>query len=172
MNLEYKQLLPEDFHPDSRVWIYQSSRLFFISEALQIEELLEAFIANWDSHGKKVKGYANLLFGTFIVIIADRSVTEVSGCSTDASVRVIKEIEKLFKVDLFNRTNLAFYVKEKIQMLPLSQLNYALENQFINPETMYFNNTLETKQEMEENWIIPLKDSWLKSKIKSTDITN
>jgi hypothetical protein len=125
--------------------------------------MLENFVDKWESHGKKVKGYANLLFGTFIVIIADDTVTEVGGCSTDASVRVIKEIEKQFNVDLFNRNSLAFYIKEKIQQIPLSQLNYALENQFISPETIYFNNTVGTKQDLEEKWIMPLKSSWLNS---------
>jgi len=59
MNAHHNELLPEDFAGDSRVWIYQSPRLFFLSEALQIEELLEAFVRDWKSHGTPVKGYAN-----------------------------------------------------------------------------------------------------------------
>src|SRR5437016_1737984 len=34
MSFEYQHLIPEDFHSDSKVWIYQSSRLFTLSEAL------------------------------------------------------------------------------------------------------------------------------------------
>src|SRR5688572_14119269 len=101
MNLDYRSLLPENFDPTSRVWIYQSSRLFFISEALEIEELLNDFVANWRSHGAVVKGYANLFFGQFIVLMADESEAGVSGCSTDSSVHLIKGIEQRFKVDLF-----------------------------------------------------------------------
>src|SRR5678816_4958372 len=93
MNLEYQQQIPENFDDGSRVWIYQSSRLFFLSEALQIEELLENFVSAWQSHGVPVKGYANLFFGQFIVLMADESATGVSGCSTDSSVRLIKHIE-------------------------------------------------------------------------------
>ena len=55
MNFEYKHLLNEDFDPASRVWIYQSSRLFTISEALQIEEMIDQFSHNWHSHGVPVK---------------------------------------------------------------------------------------------------------------------
>ncbi len=72
------------------------------------------------------------------------------------------------KVDLFNRQMLAFYVKEKIQLLPLGQLNYALENGFITPETLYFNNLAATKQDLLGNWIIPVNKSWLAKKIKAT----
>src|SRR5580698_2055334 len=147
MNLSYKELLPEDFAPDSRVWIYQSNRLFTMSEALQIEDLLNDFAKNWQSHGTPVKGYANLFFGQFIILMADESATGVSGCSTDSSVRLIKEIERLFNVNLFDRLLLAFLVKEKVQLLPLPQINYAVKNDFVNQETIYFNNTVLTKEE-------------------------
>ncbi|HEX4849999.1 MAG TPA: hypothetical protein VFV08_04290, partial [Puia sp.] len=98
MNLQYERLLPEDFSPSSRVWIYQSSRLFTISEALEIEDLLHEFASHWQSHGTPVKGYGNLFFGQFIILMADESATGVSGCSTDSSVRLIKSIENKFAV--------------------------------------------------------------------------
>jgi hypothetical protein len=165
MDFNYKHLIPEDFHPTSRVWIYQASRLFFIGEALEIEVILEGFTENWQSHGAKVKGYANLLFGQFIVLIADETCAGVSGCSTDSSVRLIKSIEERFKVDMFNRQNLAFVVKDKIQLLPLSQLKYAVENNFIDGDTVYFNNLVETKDELLTKWMIPVKESWVAKRI-------
>ncbi|HTF31441.1 MAG TPA: hypothetical protein VK625_21435 [Flavitalea sp.] len=164
MNLNYENLLPEEFAGDSRVWIYQSSRMFSLGEALQIEEILEAFVSNWKSHGTPVEGYANLFFGQFIVLMADESATGVSGCSTDSSVRLIKELEQVFKVTLFDRLSLAFVIKESIQLLPMSQLNYAVEKSFITGDTLYFNNLVQTKKELIENWIIPVKNSWLAKK--------
>jgi hypothetical protein len=161
MNLSYKEFLPADFAPDSRVWIYQSHRLFTISEALDMEEVLNQFVAGWNSHGTPVKGYANLLFGQFIILMADETATGVSGCSTDSSVRVIKELEKTFQVPLFDRQSMAFVIKDKVQVLPLSQIAYALENGFLNKDTLYFNNTVQTKEELENRWIIPLSASWL-----------
>lgn len=165
MNIDINEQIPEDFSGDSRVWIYQCSRLFFLSEALQIEELLENFVGQWKSHGTPVKGYANLFFGQFIILMADESAAGVSGCSTDSSVHIIKEIEKLFKVDLFNRQTLAFLIKDKVQLLPLSQLKYAVENNFIDETTTYINNTVTTKNELLQSWLIPVKDSWLAKRI-------
>jgi hypothetical protein len=165
MNLEYKDLIPQNFHPASRVWIYQSNRLLTIGEALEIEDMLNEFIENWNSHGAKVKGYANLFFGQFIVLMADETQAGVSGCSTDSSVRLIKNIEETFKVDMFNRQTLAFLVKDKVQLLPLSQFKHAIENDFITPETIYFNNLVVTKEELLNKWMTPIKDSWLARKI-------
>ncbi len=164
----YKTNCPADFSDQSKVWIYQSNRLFTISEAFDIDHILQDFIASWKSHGAPVKGFANLYFGQFIVLMADETATTVGGCSTDSSVHVIKKIEQLCKVDLFNRQNLAFYIKDKIELLPLNQFNYALENQFIQLDTPYFNNTVATKGSWLKEWIIPVKESWLSSRIKKT----
>lgn len=171
MNIDFRGQIPADFAPTSRVWIYQCSRLFFLSEALHIEDILEQFVASWKSHGATVKGYGNLFFGQFIVLMADESATGVSGCSTDSSVHIIKEIEKLFKVDLFDRQSLAFIIKDKVQLLPLSQLNYAVENNFIDGSTIYFNNTVTSKEELLEKWMVPLKDSWLAKRINHLLVT-
>ena len=166
MNLEYKHLLPENFSDESHVWIYQSSRLFSLSEALEVEELINKFTAEWRSHGAEVDAYGNLFFGQFVVLMADERKAGVSGCSTDSSVRFIKQLGEKFGVDFFNRTNLAFVVKDKVQLLPMTQLSYAAQNFFIDSDTVYFNNLVQTKKELEQKWILPIKDSWLATKLK------
>ncbi len=165
MNLEFVHLLPKNFSPNSRVWIYQSNRLFSLSEALDIEVAINEFCEEWTSHGAEVKAFGNLFFGQFVVLMTDETAVGVSGCSTDSSVRFIKELGNRYHVDFFDRMNLAFVVKEKIQVLPLAQLQYATDNGFITSETLYFNNLVQTKKELENNWIIPVNNSWLQQKI-------
>ena len=166
MNLEYKSLLDKSFDDQSKVWIYQSSRLFSLQEALHIEDLLKEFVAGWKSRGTPVKGSAYLFFGQFIILMADERATGVSGCSTDSSVRLIKEIENKYGTSLFDRTTLAFLVKDKLQLLPLAQLQYAVDKGYINADTIYFNNLVQTKEELINNWLIPVKESWLTRKIR------
>jgi len=168
MNTNFQELLPTDFAKDSRVWIYQSSRLFSFSEALQVEELLNNFIGGWLSHNMPVKGFGNLFFGQFIILMADETATGVGGCSTDSSARFIKQMEQQFGVTLFDRQSLAFLVKDKVQLLPLAQLQYAIDNNFITPDTLYFNNLVQNKKELETNWLVPMKDSWLAKRVAFT----
>ena len=161
MNLSYKEIIPEYFSVDSKVWIYQSNRIFTIHEALQIEEKLNEFTREWKSHQSPVKGFGTLFFGRFIILMADETATGVSGCSTDSSVRLIKELEQVYHVTLFERTLLAFIIKDQIQLLPVSQLKYAFENNFIGCDTLFFDNNISTKSSLMEKWIIPIKDSWI-----------
>ena len=171
MKLDYKSLIDQNLHADSRVWIYQANRIFSLDEALAIEVILNDFAEQWKSHGVPVKGAAYLFFGQFIILIADETATGVSGCSTDSSVRMIKDIEKQFGVNLFDRTTLAFVVEDKVQLLPMTQLQYAVDNGFISGNTSYFNNLVNTKEELESRWILPLKDSWIAARITLPGVT-
>lgn len=126
-----------------------------------MEDDLNEFVRQWKSHGEPVKGYVNLFFGRFLVFMADETEITVGGCSTDSSVRFVKELEKKYNADFFNRLTLSFLVKDKVEMVPLSQVDYALQNGLITENTLYFNNTVLTRKELETRWIIPVKESWL-----------
>jgi hypothetical protein len=166
MNLEYKKFLNPDFPPESKVWIYQSSRLLKMDEAFTAEEMLKEFVANWKSHGKPVTAQGLILFGYFLVLIADETQTHVGGCSTDTSQRLIKTIGEKFQINFFDRNQLAFVVNDGIEFLPYQQVPYALKHHFLSGDTLYFNNLVSTKKELEEKWMIPIKESWLADKVE------
>src|SRR5690606_38572454 len=128
-------LIPADFSDKSRVWVYQSSRPFSEKEEAEINEQLLQFYMQWQAHGAGVKGWAALLFRRFIVMMADEEEVAVSGCSTDSSVRVIKSIERQYEVNLFDRMSLTFLVKGQPEVLPLGQVQYALDKGYIDIDT-------------------------------------
>ena len=150
--------LVESTQPD--IEIFEGNRELFKVP----EEILEAFTDSWKSHGAPVKGFATILYGQFIVIMADESQTGVGGCSTDSSVHVIKQIELMNNVQMFNRELLAFWVNGKVQTIPMAQVAYALENGILQKDTLYFNNLVANKAEMEAKWMQPISESWLGKK--------
>jgi hypothetical protein len=165
-------IIPADFSDNARVWIYQSSRPFIEKEATEINDQLEQFYTHWQSHGDVVKGWAQLLFRQFVVVMADETDTTVSGCSTDSSVRIIKSIERQYSVNMFDRLMLTFLVKDKAEMLPLGQVQYAIDKGYINKDTPLFNNTVETKKELLENWLVPAGNTWLARQVKFNAMQN
>jgi hypothetical protein len=167
MKLDYQHIIPENLSKKTRVWIYQSSRLFTLSEALQLEEELKEFSESWLSHGTRVNASCFLFFGYFIILMADEAETTVSGCSTDSSVRFVKKIEQTYSVSLFDRTNLAFIVKDKIELLPLSQVSYAFQNGYINESTLFFDNSIQDISAFMNKWLIPVADSWLGKRLNN-----
>ena len=162
---ELKNIIPAELSDNSRVWIYQSSRAFIEKEENEVNEQLHQFYSHWQAHGAPVKGWAKLLFRQFVVVIADETNVEVSGCSTDSSVRVIKSLERQYDVNFFDRMMITFLVKGKAEMLALNQVQYAIDKGYINKDTPLFSNVISTKKELFEKWLIPLKDSWLADRV-------
>ncbi|GAA4465811.1 hypothetical protein GCM10023093_18630 [Nemorincola caseinilytica] len=158
-------MIPAGFPDNARVWVYQCSRAFIEKEAREVNEQLHHFYAGWQTHGSPVKGWAGLLFRQFVVVIADETDEQVSGCSTDSSVRVIKSLERQYNVNFFDRMMITFLVKGKAEMLPFAQVQYAIEKGYITPDTMLFNNVVTNKKELYTKWMVPLKDSWLAGRV-------
>ena len=82
------------------------------------------------------------------------------------SIVIVRGIIAVFAFHLLHY----FFVKEKIQLLPMNQLAYAIENGFIDGNTLYFNNLVQTKKDLAEEWIVPLKDSWLGKKLNLQEV--
>ena len=171
MNINFQHLIPGDFDDNSHVWIYQSNRLFTTGEGSQIEQFLQNFTRDWQANGIPIKGYSGLFFNQLIVLMLDHTTQEV-GNETDNYLRLIKSIEKIFEVDLFDRSMLAFIIQERIQVLPLSRLNFSIEKDFITAETLYFNNAVLTKKQLLNTWIIPVKESWLAKRVETQVVDN
>lgn len=145
----------DEIDNDSRVWIYQSDKLMSDTEKSLIENHLSNLCDNWNTHGKPVH-CSYFVKDWFICLLVDESINNASGCSIDSSVTTIKNIEQEFKIDFFNRLNIAFMDNKVAKVLPLSKFK-----NIINEDIMVFNNLVKTKKELESSWIIPIQDSWL-----------
>lgn len=161
MQQDLTTILPAHFADTARVWIYQSNRPFTETAAATIRQQLASFVQSWQSHGAPVKGFGAVLYHHFILLMADETHTDVSGCSTDSSVRLIKSIEQQLDVALFNRQLLAFWVDGLVRLVPLSQLDAALAQGTIDANTLYFNNTVPTKKDLLQQWLVRAGESWL-----------
>lgn len=157
----WKQTIPPGFSPASRVWIYQSSRPFQEKELAEIKEQLYQFYAQWMSHNRPVKGWAGILFDQMILVVADDTGDRLCGSAVDHSVRVMKSLERQYEVSLLDRMTLGFLHQGKVALLPIVQISHALEMGKIDGNTLLFNNTITTRAQLEDQWLIPVKDSWL-----------
>ncbi len=167
--MDLEKIIPEELASNSRVWIYQADRPFMDLQVVEIDEQLQNFYLQWQSHGAPVKGWAKCIYNQFIVVLADVAHMGIGGCSTDSMVRVIKSFERQYSINLFDRLTLTFLINEKVQPLPMQQVSYALEKGFIETDSLLFNNLVETKAQLLKEWLVPLNKSWLWSKVVNLD---
>jgi hypothetical protein len=145
----------------ARVWIYQSGRKLTEVEKHTISEALSTFTETWVAHGNPLKTSFKIFYDQFIVLAADESFNEASGCSIDGSVRVMKQIDEQYRLNLFDRTNVAFK-KDSIEVINLNNLSKTLGEGVWQSDTLVFNNVITTKGELEKAWILPAGQTWLK----------
>jgi hypothetical protein len=151
------------FSPQSKVWIYQSNRRFTDQETSEIQNILNDFVAQWTAHGHQLKAKAEIFHQYFIVLTVDQDVANATGCSIDASVRVIKEIESKFGLDLFDRFNMAYKIDDDVHVATKEDFETLISIKKIGLDTIVFNNLVQTLEDFEQKWEVPLQDSWHKN---------
>ena len=152
----------ESLSETSKIWIYQSNREFSDNELEIIKTKLDSFIENWQGHGDDLKASYQLKYNQFIILAVDEKFNEVSGCSIDASVNLIKQFEKEFMLDLTNKLNISFKDNKNINIVSLTDFKHYVKQGKINLNTIVFNNMVTSKADYINNWEVTADKSWHK----------
>ncbi|MBT8273251.1 MAG: ABC transporter ATPase [Bacteroidia bacterium] len=155
MLVEFNQL-PET----SRVWIYQANRSFTEDELAEIRSKLDMFIEQWTAHGSDLESGYIIEYKRFIIIGLNQNLNNATGCSIDASVHFIQQLEKDYNVDLMDKMNVSYKQGEFVAYKELSEFKKMAKDRAISKNTIVFNNLVATKAEFLEHWEVPAKDSW------------
>ncbi|GAA3554703.1 ABC transporter ATPase [Snuella lapsa] len=148
--------LPEE----SRVWIYQANRSFTDSEIEEISAKVEQFIENWTAHGGDLKVGYLIEYKRFIVLGLNQNLNKATGCSIDASVHFIQQLEKDYNVDLMDKMNVSYKQGQFIAYKSLTDFKKMAKDKAVSKNTIVFNNLVTNIAEFKNNWEVPASDSW------------
>ncbi len=151
----------DDLPSTARVWIYQADRPLTDAELAAVEGPLAQFTAAWTSHGADLHAAAEFRHRQFLLIGLDEAVAGASGCSIDASVRFVCELETALAVHLLSKDHLAFAGPDGLALLDRRALKAAVAAGTLRPTTPYFDNTVATKAEVDAQWPAPAERTWL-----------
>ena len=145
---------------NARVWVYQSNRIFSEIEAKQIEKFAKEFVATWKAHGAKLLADATVFENVFLIIAVDEIQQQASGCSIDASVKIVNEVQKVFKTDFFDRMVQTFKPENGLVQAKLSELDKYFENGTLTENTLVFDPLLNNLGKLRSEFLKPIKNSW------------
>ena len=145
---------------NSRIWIYQSHRILNSDEEDRIMVMLNNFTSQWLAHGHALAAHGEILHQQFIILSVDEAVAGATGCSIDKSLYLMKEIEKEFDLNLFDRFRIAYRENESIINCSREEFEEQIKSGHITDHTLVFNNLISKRKELQNGWEIPLKDSW------------
>lgn len=152
----------EEMPKSARVWIYQANRSFSKEEKGFISTSTKKFLDQWIAHGTQLKSSFKIFHHKFLILSVDEQVAKASGCSIDASVGLIKSIESNLNLNFFDRSKIAFLINDKVFLYDLKNIKALISEGTIKNQTLTFNNLVKDISQLEKQWIIPAKDSWLR----------
>ena len=144
----------------ARIWIYQCNRSFSDSEIKEISEKLTAFLKGWMAHGADLKSGFEIKYKRFIVIALDQEINAATGCSIDASVKFIQELETTYNFDLMDKMNVSYKQGEYVAYKTLTDFKKMAKDKAVSKNTIVFNNLVNSKAEYLEFWEVPASESW------------
>lgn len=150
----------ESLPEESRVWIFQANRSFSEQELQEIEEKLTNFITQWTAHGADLKASFEIRYKRFIILALDQKLNTATGCSIDASVHFIQQLEKEYSVDLLDKMNVSYKQGEHVAYKQLNDFRKMAKEKAVSPKTIVFNNLVNNKAEYLSEWEVPASESW------------
>ena len=95
------------------VWVYQINRKLNTQEEALILAKLQDFADNWTAHQSPLPANVLIKYHQFIVLTADESSTKASGCAIDSATHAMQDIEKEFKLNLFDRQLFTYKIQRQ-----------------------------------------------------------
>lgn len=145
---------------ESRVWIYQANRSFTEKEIEEIQSKLDVFIQNWTAHGSDLQSGYTIKYKRFIILGLNQNLNKATGCSIDASVHFIQQLEKDYNVDLMDKMNVSYKQGEYVAYKTLTDFRKMAKEKAVSKNTIVFNNLVTNIAEFNENWEVPASESW------------
>lgn len=151
----------ENISNKSRIWIYQSNDEFNKSDIKIINEKSDEFIKNWKAHNKDLKSAYTILHNRFIVIAIDEDFNPIGGCSIDYSLRLIKDISNTINKNLLDRMTIIYRDNTLINSISLNEFKSQIKNGLFSNDTLIFDTTINSKQDLLDKFEVKLSNSWL-----------
>jgi len=80
------------FPEDARLWVYAATTPLTDDDIAHVKRRVGAFLQDWSSHGRPVRGALHVQERRFIMLAATLDEGNISGCGIDASVHVVEDV--------------------------------------------------------------------------------
>ena len=144
-----------------RIWIYTISHALPGDQLAQLKQRCQDFVSSWTAHEVSLDASFDVYKNRLLIFKVNEANYNASGCSIDKQLRLVKELEQQFSVELLNRLLVAYEQNGEVAVVKASGISDLLRNGTISEHTLVFDNTITTSQELAGSWKKPLKDTYL-----------
>lgn len=148
--------------PDAaRVWVFTTAAPLTAEQSAAAEGILAAFVGDWRSHGAPVTGGYDLIENRFVVIAADETANDISGCSIDGMFRTVAEALARAGVPLADTADIAFRDAAGVRVIDRPAFAKLVREGAVADETPVFDHTVKTLGDIRAGkWERPFSAAW------------
>jgi hypothetical protein len=147
--------------PDARLWVFAADRPLAGETRERLLESVDAFLSQWSAHGHPLTVARELRYDRFLLVGVDEASAGASGCSIDAMLRTLGELERALAVQLLDHGPVLFRRGDAIERLPRPDFAALARRGGVSPDTVVFDNTVTRVAELREGrWETPARASW------------
>jgi hypothetical protein len=150
---------------NNRVWIYASGEKISSEMKSSISTELDSFLKSWNAHGLQLSASFEILHDHIIIIKADEAQFTASGCSIDKQVHFMQSLEKKTGLKFFNRMLVAYEKDNQFFIFPSAKTTELIEHNILSEDSLIYNFSISTEDELKNHFQVPLKETWLKKYI-------
>ena len=151
----------DKLQPESRLWIFAADRTVTGEESARLLAGVDAFLAQWTAHGQPLTVARDWKYDRFLLVGVDEASAGASGCSIDAMVHTLGQLEQALQVQLLDHGPVLFRQDDGIERLPRPAFAELARGGAVSADTVVFNNTLTRVAELREGrWETPARASW------------
>ena len=150
----------------ARVWVHVANRRMTKDEACKVQLHLDQFVAGWQAHGAALTAQALVVNGWMVVLAVDERPQQPTGCSIDASVSALMQIEGLHPsmadLDVFDRMAVLHRTSSEAlwRRTPLSTFWAQCKAGIVDDSEQVFDTTVSTLGELKTRGVVPMGTSW------------
>ena len=148
---------------DARLWIFAAERPLTPAERDRVVGEADAFIDQWMAHGVPLTAARDVRYDQFVLVGVDERAAGVSGCSIDALVRRMQQLERVLGLELVNNGPVLYREGESVVRVPRDRFAELAASGTVGPGTRVFDNTLTRVGDLlAGRWEVPAERSWHK----------
>lgn len=146
-----------------KLWIFQSNRYLINLELIEIKKKINDFLKTWHSHQHIIQSNIEIIEDRFIKICANRqNKFSINGCAIDKLVKIIKQIDNVYKLELLNRMLVSYKKNNSIFTIHFFKLKEKIKNNYLNANDLIYDLSVINEEEFNKKFLQPIKISWAK----------
>jgi hypothetical protein len=146
---------------DARLWIFGANRPVAAEEASRLDEETARFLEEWAAHGEELAAAFDWRYERFLIIALDERRAAASGCSIDALMGHVRQLEGELGVDLVDGSPVWYRDGEEIRLASRKEFRELATSGDVSGRTVVFDLTVGRLGELRAGrWELPADSSW------------